>query len=67
MGKKRRKPAVICRRGNSPQGEFEIRFYLKVDVSALQPVGTALVEEVDVLYEETEEWNHNLEESSTTS
>lgn len=35
---------------------------LEVDVAAGQPAGTALVQEVDVFNEETEEGNHNLEE-----
>lgn len=34
--------------------------YLKVDVSIGQPAGTALIEEVDILNEQAEEWYNDL-------
>ncbi len=37
--------------------------YLKVDVPILQPVGTALVEEVDVFDEQAEERDDNLQDN----
>lgn len=37
--------------------------YLKVDVSVRQPVGTALIEEVDVFYEQAEERDDNLQDN----
>lgn len=35
--------------------------YLEVDVSVLQPVGTSLIEEVDVFYQQAEERDDNLQ------
>lgn len=41
--------------------EISNSVYLKVDVAVLQPVGTSLVEEVDVFYEQAEERDDNLQ------
>lgn len=46
--------------GNLPL-EISNSVYLKVDVAVLQPVGTSLVEEVDVFYEQAEERDDNLQ------
>lgn len=42
----------------------DLRFsYLKVDVPVLQPVGTSLVEEVDVFNEQAKERDDNLQDN----
>lgn len=41
--------------------EISNSVYLKVDVAVLQPVGTSLIEEVDVFYEQAEERDDNLQ------
>lgn len=46
--------------------EISDSVYLKVDVAVLQPVGTSLVEEVDVFYEQAEERDDNLQGNGNT-
>lgn len=41
--------------------EISNSVYLKVDVAVLQPVGTSLIEEVEVFYEQAEERDDNLQ------
>lgn len=48
--------------GEPPSGEFKNPVYLEVDASVLQPVGAALVQEVDVFDEQAEERDDDLRE-----
>ena len=50
-------------RGGKPLLGIFISVYLKIDLSALQPVGTSLVEEVEVFYEQAEERDDNLQDN----
>lgn len=41
--------------------------YLKIDMTVWKTIGTALIEEVNILDQEAEEWYHNLRKEQNYS